>query len=765
MPFAPCRLRLTLFHALAAMAAWSLVVPGTSIAQPWKTAPEKISRGPDLVGQAELSAPRDPTFDSVARHFPMLAAPREALGVLESAREFIVTRYGEIELNNLQMDKPGQPEAYPSVHPDNKATLYFLFGKTGSKTRYGEGNPPDSKRLVGGYLPMVIVPFTFQGVEYRQTIFAWSQGMDPDGRLWAYVGLEMKNPTGAAVRVELAQQAICGTRGRVVPTGSWDFDLSPGETRRMCLRIPRDGIVPNKEITKDSPELKERKGHGQLPFCGGFEGIETVEPADFDRRFEEVAQTWRKRLNGAMAIRVPEARVNDAYRAWLAYLFTNVDKEGDRYLPHDGSGFYELVWGIAAIQACRAMDLYGYPEEAQRCLDSICGLVQPDGELKTYFGLSDSGTLLVALEDHYRYTRDKEWLARVAPTIVKVCEWTIARRTKEKAGQDPGSPTWGLIKYRPSGDYPEPDYSFLSDTALCVGLEAAARVLPIAGREEESRRIGAEAAAYRRDIDQAMKRSVFEHEGVRLLPILPASRGWLLKADYGSTGYYSLFAALVLDTEFLAPDDPHAALLVDALEKRGGLIAGVCTFYDLIDHAFTYGYWLEMLKRNEPKKAILALYASLAYGMSRTTYSGVECTNIHSGANQSTLPHLRSGTQQLRLLRFMLVREEGDRLLLAQAAPQHWFEHGARVEVLGAPTFFGDASYTIESAVNQGRITARLVTPRRSPPSAIQLFVRHPQGKPIRKVLADGKPISSFDAGSVTLKDFGETVTLELHYE
>jgi hypothetical protein len=360
MPFSPCRLRLPLFHALAAMAAWSLVVPGTSIAQPWKTAPEKISRGPDLVGQAELSAPRDPTFDSVARHFPMLAAPREALGVLESAREFIVTRYGEIELNNLQMDKPGQPEAYPSVHPDNKATLYFLFGRTGPKTRYGEGNPPDSKRLVDGYLPMVIVPFTFQGVEYRQTIFAWSRGMDPDGRLWAYVGLEMKNPTGAAVRVELAHQAICGTRGRVVPTGSWDIELSPGETRRMCLRIPRDGIVPDKEITKDSPELKERKGHGQLPFCGGFEGIETVEPADFDRCFEEVAQTWRKRLNRAMAIRVPEARVTDAYRTWLAYLFTNVDKEGDRYLPHDGSGFYELVWGIAAIQACRAMDLYGY---------------------------------------------------------------------------------------------------------------------------------------------------------------------------------------------------------------------------------------------------------------------------------------------------------------------------------------------------------------------------------------------------------------------
>ncbi len=608
------------------------------------------------------------------------------------------------------------------------------------------------------------MPFKFQGAEYRQTLFAWSEGMDPDARLWAYVGLQINNPTGAAVRVQLAHQAVCGRRPRNVPLGNWEFTLAPGESRRMCLRIPRDGIVPDREITKDSPEFKKRSRYAELPFCGGFQGIETVEPAEFDRRFAEAAETWRKRIQRGMTIRVPESRVNDAYRAWLGYLFINVDKEGDRFLPHDGSGFYELVWGIAAIQACRAFDLYGYPQEAQKYLDSICTLVQPDGELKTAFGLSDAGTLLVVLEDHYRYTRDREWLARVVPTMVRVCDWSIVRRTKEKQGQKPDSATWGLIKYRPSGDYPEPDYSFLSDTALCVGLEAAARVLPVVGREKEAQRIGAEAAAYRHDIDAAMKRAEFEHEGVRLLPILPASRGWLTKANYGTTGYYSLFASLLLDDEFLASDDPRAALLTDALEKRGGLTAGVCTFYNLIDHAFSYGYWLQMLKRGQPKKAILGLYASLAYGMSRSTYSGVECTNIHTGANQRTLPHLRSGTQQLRLLRFMLVREDGDRLLLAQAAPQQWLKQGGRIEVLDAPTTFGKLSYTVESAVDQGRITVRLVPPRRSPPREIQLFVRHPQGKPIRKALLVGKPLDSFDAGSVTLRAVEQPVTLELRY-
>jgi hypothetical protein len=751
-------------NVLWGVSAWSLMAAG-ALGQPWRVPEEKLHRGPDRVGQAELVAVHDPTFESVASHFPMLRAPREALGVLESAREFVVTRYGEIELNNLQMDRPAQPEAYPGPSPENKAILYFLLGKKGAKTRYGDGNTPDSKRLVDGYLPIVEVPFVHQGVAYRQTIFAWSPQMDPDGRLWAYVGLHMKNVTQAPARVELSQQAVCGRRPRYVPTGNWEYDLAPGQERRLCLRIPRDGITPDREITEDSPEFQKRTSYAKLPFAGGFQGIERVEPAEFDQRQEETAACWRKRLGRAVEIRVPEKRVVDAYRAWLAYLFTNVDKEGDLYLPHDGSGFYELVWGIAAIQACRAFDMYGYSEEAGKYLDSICTLVRPDGELKTCFGLSDSGTLLVALEDHYRYSRDKDWLVRAAGTIVRMCNWAIARRTREKQGQTPGAPNYGLIKYQPSGDYPEPDYSFLSDTSLCVGLEAAARVLRVVGREKDAVRIAREAGAYRQDIDAAMRRSVFEHQGDRLLPILPASRGWLIKAGYGSTGYYSLFASMVLDNEYLPAGDVHGTLLVDALEKRGGLYAGQCTFFNLIDHGFTYGYWLEMLKRGQPKKAILGLYGAMAYGMSRSTYSGVECTDIRTGSNAATLPHLRSGTQQLRLLRMMLVREEGDRLLLAQAAPQHWLKPGERLAVRRAPTFFGPVSYTIESAAEQKRITVRLEPPRRNPPREIQLFVRHPAGKPIRRLSIDGKPVDGFDSGSVHLRGLAGPVTLELSYE
>ena len=173
---------------------------------------------------------------------------------------------------------------------------------------------------------------------------------------------------------------------------------------------------------------------------------------------------------------------------------------------------------------------------------------------------------------------------------------------------------------------------------------------------------------------------------------------------------------------------------------------------------------MNCLERDEVKRVLLGFYTSMAYGMSRGTWAGVECTNMATGANAATLPHLRSGTQQIRLLRHMLLREDGDRLILAQAAPQHWLADGKQVAVLQAPTRFGEVSYTIDSHVGQGRIEVKLDPPQRKPPQAIVLYLRHPQGAPIREVLIDGKPSQQFAQGAVTLEGLVGPTQIEIRY-
>lgn len=538
-------------------------------------------------------------------------------------------------------------------------------------------------------------------------------------------------------------------------------------------------MVPRKGIAVDSPEFKNRSNRfTKLPFLGGLKGIEEVTAAEYEKRFEEAATAWRRILSRGMTINVPEQRVNDAYRAWLAYTFLNVDKINGKYEPHDGSGFYEAIFGIMAAKYCNALDLYGYHEEAETYLDSLQTLISPEGRFFVAFGFVDTGTLLLVMEQHYQLTGDRQWLGKVAPVMIKMCDWIIGERNKAKAEQAKDLPWYGLIPSRVGVDNPGVFYSYVTDTALCVGMEAAERALRAAGMADDAARIQKESDAYRQDIERSMRRCVTENKGLKILPVMPKTHKYLKRAafkthveaepgkGYTGHGYYALFGSIVLETQFLPASDESFRLIAELMERRDGLAMGMCTFGAKggIDHAFSYGYWMNCLERGEVERVLLGFYGSMAYGMSRNTWAGVECANMISGLNAATLPHLRSGTQQLRLLRNMLVREHDNQLLLAQAVPQHWLADGKRVEVDGAPTRFGKVSYTIDSHVGEGRIAIELDPPKRNPPEEIVLHLRHPAGKPIRAATANGTPIKRFGNGAVTLKGFKGTTTVEVRY-
>ena len=208
-----------------------------------------------------------------------------------------------------------------------------------------------------------------------------------------------------------------------------------------------------------------------------------------------------------------------------------------------------------------------------------------------------------------------------------------------------------------------------------------------------------------------MDRAVLERKGMKMLPIFPETHALLERVGYTGADYYSLVSSMVLETGILPANDYRARLITDLLERKNGLCLGTCGFQNGIDHAYSYGYWMNCLQRDEVKRVILGLYTSLAYGMSRDTYAGVEVTFLRTGKNEPTLPHLYSGTQQLLLLRNMLIREDGDQLWLGQAIPRPWLENGKEVRVDDAPTLFGKTSYAMQSRDGARRILVDLAPP------------------------------------------------------
>ncbi len=676
----------------------------------------------DILGDLELAKPGDPSFDSVAAYLPAMKNPREAVGIPYHRHDIGIAPDGTIQLSD-DVDVAGAP------------TAFFEVGDPA--VRFGRGADGCTKSLQQGYLPIVTARFEHEGIEYRQKVFGSSEGWSTDKPLWAYVELAAKNAT-KQVR-DVAVTLRFDPPSAANPSKTWVRKLGAGETTWIQLRIPFD--LDGSSWSK-------------------------VREADFFGASVNAAASWAGILDAGLKLAAPESRINDAARAWQAYAMLDVDAVNGVLEPHDGAGFYEQVYGYSAALLPHAFDLWGRPNDARRILDSLLTFQQPDGLFTSHFGTPDPGTLLGSLWEHYELTRDLAWLRGVAPRMIKMADWIIARR-KESMGPAgaPRSVTDGLIKFSPYCDYQTPSFDYFGDTYCAVGLEKTAKALKAAGLAEEAGRIGREAEAYRRDILASMDAAVIERDGFKILPIEPDTHRLLKSTNYRGGGYYGLIAGCVLENEFLPADDVRAGWLMRFMKEKGGLRLGMAEFDGGVDHAYTYGYWLDCLKLDRVEEALLGLYGSLAYGMSQETYSGVEVTHLFTGANEPTLPHLYSCTQQLRLLRMMLAREDGPDLRLCQAAPRPWLEAGKTIRIEDAPTKFGPVSLTIESHVDGGRIDVRLAAPAREAPRQILLRLRHPQEKPIKRVTVDGRPFTTFSADTVTLAAPKGTLKIAVEYD
>ena len=660
----------------------------------------------DGFGEKELAARNDPTFESVSRHYPPLKWSREVVGVKDHPFDVGVAADGSLEFSD-------------NIANYKKPVAFFEIGKY----RFGSGEAACSKKLLNGYMPIVVSTDRHDGLEFEQTVFGYAKDFSADEPLFGYVRFRASNPGDAARAIELRFRAQPASSNS--PPLSWRLDVPGHSQRAVELRVPYAVL--------ESP-------------------AEPVPVAEYDRKLEEVAAYWDRLIATGSRFEMPEQRVQDGYRAWIAYNFLNVAKRKGRYEVCDGSGFYGQVYGYSVALYCHNMDLLGYHELAVTYLDSLLTFMQTNGLLAVNFGDTDTGATLWSMSEHYRITRDAGWLRRVAPKMLAMCDWIIGqRRALRTQAADQPSLTRGLIRYRPYADLLHPAADYFSNSYLRKGLAATAEVFAEIGLKEEAARLKQESDEYLRDIKASMDAAVFTDRGMKILPAIPDTRELWKESNGSADGYYGIIAPCMLEAGLPAWNDPKASLIVNALERRGGLTAGICQFHSLVDHAYAYGYWMNCLQRDEVKRVILGLYGSMAYGMSRGTYAAVECTAIRTGENYWTLPHTYSNTQQLRLLRNMLLREDGETLWIAQASPRAWLAPGKRVAVNGAPTTFGPVSFSLE-AQPDGSMRVHLEPPARSAPAEIRVRLRHPEQLPIASVEVNGSGRVKFTGDTLRLK-------------
>ncbi|MFN7993026.1 MAG: hypothetical protein U0Q18_05470 [Bryobacteraceae bacterium] len=632
----------------------------------------------DVLGLEVLSQ-GEPSFDKVARYFPPMLKPRVPISVKDHPDEFIVGFDGSLLVKDEEID-------FRLGDPPNP------YGVDGDYQR----------SLLDGFLPIPQTRWTFDGLSYEETAFGYSRDLSPDEPLEAFVRLRVSNSSAEA-------------RSAMVT-------VYLGPSSRPGQNPSQKAVVP---------------GHGhadiffRVPYKIDWSKLADVsDAATFDARLAEVRAYWHAHTDKGVRIETPEPFINNAWRAWELYNTLNVDKVKGRYEIHDGSGFYEEEYGYSAALYCHALSVLGYHQDAQKYIESMLAVQKPSGQYISIYGTPDNGALLYAIGQEYRLSGDREWFQRVLPKALKAMQWAETSRATTKAMEGGRKPLgYGLLPPGPAYcDFQNMVVSYYSDTYNWLGMHEMSVAMKQAGLPDAARWT-AESDGYHQDILESMEASVFQDRGIQLLPIEPLTHRL---EKQGSEYYYSLVAPLVLETEFFSATDPRYHWITDFMEQRAGLILGMDRVWDGVDHAYTYGYALEELRHGDVNKFLLTFYGSLAYGMTRDTYSAVEVTRITEGFNESTLPHTYSNTQQLRMLRMMLVKEEGDQLWLAPGTPRGWLDTRDGFSIRNAPTEYGTVSYRVSPEPNAKLVRVSVdtdVRPGAATPAKVKMRLASNFGK------------------------------------
>ena len=110
--------------------------------------------------------------------------------------------------------------------------------------------------------------------------------------------------------------------------------------------------------------------------------------------------------------------------------------------------------------------------------------------------------------------------------------------------------------------------------------------------------------------------------------------------------------------------------------------------------------------------------------------------------------HFKSSdeAQSTYWLRLMFASEIDGTLHLGRGIPRYWLRDGERLALRNAATHFGALSYEIRSKAKEGKIEMSLDPPTRNAPNEILVRFRHPENKPIRRVIVNGTEWRDFDS-------------------
>jgi hypothetical protein len=790
----------------------------------WANCPEPLDKGWGWRVRQGVAKHAEATRASAMAGIPRLAPPPPVpLGVPSARQEFFVDASGNwsTSLQSLWFDNGRDYKRWGFDRKFGKQVDGHLAMEldTRAEPKFDGGDREAAQRsLEDGYLPLIHVRWHTGPIQYRHVLTATAllgdYGDDVtrrgDETVVLLTRLEMTNPSDqpqpAAVNLR------CSHNGPIVLRDDGVIALTPSEpsgipaglfAQRGQISVGKpahggaDGWTIVKGAEPESPPVlsyrttlkphETRSVYFKAPFVDLLEKDELarLQDIDFEKESSLVRDYWRKRLAAGMQIDVPDAAVNNFYKAnlWHVIISTDRDPATGLYNQPVGTVGYK-VFANETIMIARSMDMRREHREAERFIEPmlhyqgnepLCGRFSTkEGAFHSAGRYTDGsytmnhGYVLWGAADHYLTTRDRAYLERVAPKLIKGCDFLInERRSTMTPPGSPRSPIHGLAPASSLEDVVEFKYWLVVNGYFYLGMKRTAEALAAAGHPE-ARRITEEAERYRRDIEAAARQAATMAAVVRLrdgtfIPYVPSrvgqwrhlTEGWVREALEPSL--------LLTATEVVPPTDRLVTWMLDELEdniffsaesgydvkdcdktwfERGGVTLQPC----LIDAPPIY------MARDEIPAALRAFWNTYAMSLHPDVQCFAEWVPTFGTAG-GPLYKTSDESRFVIWLRQLLLWENGDQLWFGRATPREWLENGKTVRIENAGTLFGAASMVLNSEVAQHRIRASLQVPPKVPPKEVWLRLRHPAGKRPTRVLVNGRalPANSLSGEDIRL--------------
>jgi hypothetical protein len=759
--------------AAVALLSWHSPMAAQSTAQ--ESAPSLthvVAASRDVWGELAMQQPNGASYEFFE---PLLAPPRYVHAdfryyplVLSAPR---ATTKARLISNGSGVNLRGGSRSWKEVG----TPVVFRVGP--DEFRFGDLRDRVSHpQLAEGWLPIYEITYRHPSPSGPQELTPVDQQpMQKEAEVYRLEAFASTDPAIAANAVIFVRFSLAAGK-----QGLLTVQLDPPTGSQFAERAIQDA-AGNAVVLLDSAWKWERRGaHAALtPDKAATLAIVTkplrsgtliFNDKSYDEHRDLTARHWNEIIARAMNVAVGEERINNAWKNLLAQNFMLAN--GDRMLYSAGNQ-YEAMYEMEGSDAVLALLAWGYVDEARELFVPLLDFTRK--------GLENhqAGQKINDIVRYWWQTRDSRWVREMRPRIEREFNRLVTDRNR---------PASLLPKERYCGDIATPVHSLSVESKACRALRDLPALLRGVGDNELADRVQKAEADLRPKIQDAIMKSIRHDVSPPFVPNALLDKESIHDPITATRigNYWNLVINYAIGSRLFPPGSDEETWIPRYLETHGGLLMGMTraggaennfwTGPDRINPLYGTRYVLDVLRRDEPERALVSLYGMLAQGFTRNTLVAAEGSTLapvdEGGRFFYCPPNSAGNAHFLTMLRNLLVQDwdldddgEPETLRLLFATSRRWLDDGQQIVVERSPTAFGPVSLKAESRLREGHVVISADLPTRNPAKRTLLRARVPDGWRVTAATIDKAEHAVDVRGTVDLTGRTGSVTVVFQVE